>query len=509
MPPFLWLRIVLTTFTGLASGGAETQVAWAKIALNPGNFVDTDILPANFKFREPYDMAKEIHVFAEHIRDRQRTMGVKAFRFTHYLRKKGDVVVKASYPEAAEMVFEGDTAAGRPEVKDTKMETASVMEWVVDDVERGTPAPVVEEPSTVQLKWEPLWEGFTEEQVVETGMAPEVDAQKALLNVNMPSTSSKSIGKDISAALGGEFGFSDNNSLITDRQKAHPHPMAITTHDSQTGHNATLPTFVFPPMPHTERGSDVHTIDPLLQSRERDAVPTPLLGNPGNADNNGTQFPSGTGYSTPFGFVPTTSYGIVPGFGHSGMANSYPHPPVENRNPMQNPVVGFGFGYGAVDANTMRQGMPENLITANYPFNYHFSNHNGYHGHSTPISDQQTHPGPHPIPGDHPIPGQSTISEHRAPPIFSQYNYGPQGPVIHQPNYAMRQPMPINGYSNADRSTNGGVDYGPTQTMIEKPKGTPSPSKNRKRSRMDDPDTPTKLASRRTSPRKKHNTGDR
>ena len=71
MPPFSWLRTVLTVFTGLASGGAETQVAWAKIALNPGNFVDSDILPANFKFREPYDMAKEIHVFAEHIRDRQ------------------------------------------------------------------------------------------------------------------------------------------------------------------------------------------------------------------------------------------------------------------------------------------------------------------------------------------------------------------------------------------------------------------------------------------------------
>jgi hypothetical protein len=88
----------------LATGDCDAKTPWAKIGENPDLFFDSDSYPAGFKFEDPSRMGKEVKKLVEHLRERQKTMGVNAFHFKNIWKDKK--FEKSKYPEAAKQAID-------------------------------------------------------------------------------------------------------------------------------------------------------------------------------------------------------------------------------------------------------------------------------------------------------------------------------------------------------------------------------------------------------------------
>ena len=120
------------------------KTPWAKIAENPKEFFDSECFPEGFKFEDPSRMGKQVKKLINHLRERQKTMGVNAFRFEHTWKDKS--FHPAQYPEIAKQAIDaGDEVLNWEIPTDASVAEAAEINNITTD-EGNIP---VEESSTI------------------------------------------------------------------------------------------------------------------------------------------------------------------------------------------------------------------------------------------------------------------------------------------------------------------------------------------------------------------------
>jgi hypothetical protein len=91
----------------LAMGSESARTPWATIGENPAKFFDPSCLPDGFKFQDPSRMGLSVKALLNHLRERQKDLGVKAFYFCNVLHN--NKVEPANYPDQCQTILDDPT----------------------------------------------------------------------------------------------------------------------------------------------------------------------------------------------------------------------------------------------------------------------------------------------------------------------------------------------------------------------------------------------------------------